>query len=86
MPSLRTQRQLSGVESDQIALPPASPSDNETATSVSISLDTELCKTSYQRVTIRESSVNNLNNFPCSCVQSSIGEQVLVGLFLDKTG
>ena len=52
MLSLRTQRQLSGVESDQIALPPASPSDNETATSVSISLDTELCKTSYQRVTI----------------------------------
>ena len=48
MLSLRTQRQLSGVESDQIALPPASPSDNETATSVSISLRYRALKSSRQ--------------------------------------
>ena len=48
MLSLRTQRQLSGVESDQIALPPASPSDNETATLVSISLRYRALKSSRQ--------------------------------------
>jgi len=49
MLSLRTQRQLSGLEeNDQIALPPASPSEHELRTPVSITISSSVSRSESQ--------------------------------------